>query len=70
MIPEIGSEWIARDGRKMRVEEVIYPVDPSDLPWCKMIVLNARKGMKRRTTMSTGNFSDREYSKFLRPANT
>lgn len=32
MIPEIGSEWIARDGRKMRVEEVIYPVDPSDLP--------------------------------------
>lgn len=67
MIPTIGSEWIARDGRKMRVDEVIIPVSPADMPWAKVTVLNATKGMRRKTQMSTSNFSDAQWSAFLRP---
>jgi hypothetical protein len=43
----IGSEWMARDGRKMRVDEVIIPVDPDAIPWCKMTVLNPGERMRR-----------------------
>lgn len=67
MIPAIGSEWIARDGRKMRVEEVVIPTLDSDMPWCKMTVLNAGKGMRRRTEMSTANFGSETHIGFLRP---
>lgn len=70
MIPDIGSEWIARDGRVMRVEEVVIPVDPADMPWAKVTVLNATKGMRRKTQMSTSNFSDAQWSAFLRPTTT
>lgn len=65
MIPDIGSEWVARDGRRMRVKEVIVPPNPADMPWCKLDVLNAGKGMRRSTEMSTVNFGS---EKFLRPA--
>jgi hypothetical protein len=68
MIPEVGSEWIARDGRRMRVEEVIFPVDPADMPWTKLTVLNARKGMRKRTEMSTASFGSDISPGFLRPA--
>lgn len=68
MIPAIGSEWLARDGRRMRVEEVVIPTYPDDEPWAKVTVLNARKGMRRKTTMGTSNFSDAQWSAFLRPA--
>lgn len=68
MIPDVGSEWIARDGRKMRVEEVIIPVLESDMPWCKMTVLNPEKGMRRKTTLSTSNFGSETHIGFLRPA--
>lgn len=70
MIPAVGSEWLARDGRRMRVEEVVIPVHASDMPWAKVTVLNARKGMRRKTTMATSNFSDAQWSAFLRPAET
>ena len=43
MIPDIGSEWKDRDGRKMRVDEVIIAPDPANMPWCKMTVLNPVK---------------------------
>lgn len=68
MIPEIGTEWIARDGRRMRVDEVIIPVLASDMPWCRMTVLNASKGMRRTTSLNTGLFGSELHSNFLRPA--
>lgn len=67
MVPEVGSEWYARDGRVMRVDEVVVPVDPAAMPWCKMTVLNAGKRMRRKTQMSTGNFGSDLVSAFLRP---
>lgn len=67
MIPDVGSEWIARDGRKMRVEEVVVPVDPADMPWCRMTILNPGKGMRRRTQLSTANFGSETHIGFLRP---
>jgi hypothetical protein len=66
-IPKIGSEWIAKDGRKLRVDEVIIPVLETDMPWCKMTVLNPGKGMRRKTQMSTHNFGSETYPAFLRP---
>lgn len=67
MIPDIGSEWIARDGRLMRVEEVVIPVDAADMPWAKLTVLNPTKGMRRKTEMSTANFGSDTHFGFLRP---
>lgn len=70
MIPEIGSEWIARDGRRMRVEEIVIPALPSDTPWCHMTVLNPGKGMRRKTQLSTANFGSETHIGFLRPMTT
>lgn len=67
MIPEVGSKWRARDGRIMRVDEVIIPVCPEDLPWAKLTVLNPSKGIRRHTAMSTANFGSDIVSAFLRP---
>lgn len=68
MTPVVGSEWIARDGRRMRVDEIDRPVTHGFQPRCKMTVLNARNGMRRKTTMSVSSFSDEFVSAFLRPA--
>lgn len=67
MIPEIGSEWLARDGRIMRVDDVVIPTLAQDMPWAKLTVLNPRKGMRKRTTMSTANFGTEFVSAFLHP---
>lgn len=67
MTPVVGSEWCAGDGRIMRVEEVIIPVRSEDGPWAKLTVLNATKGMRRKTTMSTMNFGLDRASAFLVP---
>jgi hypothetical protein len=67
MIPDIGSEWLARDGRRMRVEEVIIPVRVEGMPWAKLTVLNPGKGMRRKTEMSTANFGSETHIGFLRP---
>lgn len=68
MIPDIGSRWCASDGRVMVVDEVVIPTNPADMPWCKMTVTNARKGMRKKTQMNTGNFGTNLASAFLRPA--
>lgn len=52
----------------MKVDEVVIPVLPEDMPWCKMTVLNAGKGMRRTTQMSTANFGSATHIGFLRPA--
>lgn len=70
MAPAIGSEWIARDGRRMRVDDVIVPVDPRDMPWCKMTVLNPGKRMRRHTTMGIASFGSETHFGFLRPSGT
>ena len=67
MIPKVGSEWYARDGRVMRVDEVVIPVRVEDMPWCKMTVLNAGRRMKKTTTMNTRHFGSELVSAFLRP---
>lgn len=33
MIPKVGSEWIAKDGRKVRVDEIVTPVLAQDEPF-------------------------------------
>lgn len=64
MIPEVGTTWRARDGRIMRVDEVVIPPDAADMPWAKLTVLNPEKGMRRTTKMHTGNF---DPCAFLQP---
>jgi hypothetical protein len=51
----------------MRVDEVIVPVDPDAMTWCKMTVLNPAKRMRRHTEMSTSNFGTQTHFGFLRP---
>jgi hypothetical protein len=51
----------------MRVDEVIIPVDPDAIPWCKMTVLNPGERMRRHTEMSVSNFGRRAHIGFLRP---
>ena len=63
-LPNVGSIWLARDGRQMRVDEVVIPT--LETPWCKMTVLNADrcgKGTRRKTTMNVASFG----TGFLRP---
>lgn len=70
MIPNVGTEWYARDGRVMRGDEVIVPADPSIMPRCKMTVINAGKHMRRKTEMSISNFGSELVDAFLRPRAT
>jgi hypothetical protein len=67
MIPAIGSEWYARDGRVMRVDSVDVPDDPAVMPRATLTVLNAGRRMRKTTTMSTDNFGSELYFGFLRP---
>jgi hypothetical protein len=64
MIPDVGSEWIDRAGRKMRVDEVNIPTNPENMPWCKMTVLNPIKRTPHQTTMSIENFGAKLTSDF------
>jgi len=66
MIPEVGTVWKARDGRVMRVEKVVIPVNAGDMPWAKMTVLNPGPRMRRMTDLHTGNF---DPGAFLQPYN-
>lgn len=68
MIPEIGSVWVARDGRKMRVDRVTIPSNPSIEPVAHVTVLNATGRMKKISILGTHNFSDAQWSAFLRPS--
>lgn len=51
----------------MRVDKVVMPANPAEMPWCKLSVLNAGKGMRRKTEMHTGNFGSDLVTAFLRP---
>lgn len=63
-LPAIGTVWIARDGRRLRVEGWTRPVFyPQDDYWSDCTVLNPQKGQRRATTMSLKHFG-----KFLTPA--
>lgn len=66
MIPEVGSEWLARDGRRMRVEEIL-PKTTNTNTMIRMTVLNATGRMKKKTQMHPRNFGD-DMSAFLQPA--
>jgi hypothetical protein len=68
MIPEIGSVWIAGDGRILRVTDVLVPADPSMCARVKMTVVNWSGG-RRQTTMSTRYFGTSLSPGFLRPHN-
>jgi hypothetical protein len=63
-LPRIGSEWIARDGRRMRVEA--WNQESAVMGgrfWAWVTVLNPVKGQRRRTTMLQERFGS-----FLTPA--
>lgn len=67
MTPTVGSEWCARDGRVMRVDQVVVPADPAMMPRAKMTVLNAGRRTRRKTEMSVKNFGSELCIGFLRP---
>ena len=66
MIPEIGSKWISRDGRIMRVVAVDIPEDAAIMPVARLEVLSIATPQTRRVTkMHTGRF---DPGGFMRPA--
>ena len=66
---EVGSEWIARDGRKFRVLEVIDDPRVTYDPFAHLMLLNkTSKRQRTSTNMSIAkNFSDENFSRFLSP---
>lgn len=56
MIPEIGSEWKARDGRRMRVVRIIDAGIGQACPRAALDVLNPGYRMKGCTEIATSNF--------------
>lgn len=67
MIPEIGSEWKARDGRRMRVLRIVDPGVLQECPRAVLMVLNPGYRMKGFTEIATVNFGLHSPS-FLIPA--
>lgn len=67
MIPEIGSEWIARDGRKMRVIRIIEPGAWQDCPRALLSVLNPGHRMRGFTEIATSSFGPSVGNSFLKP---
>lgn len=63
-LPPVGSEWLARDGRLLRVDAWTRPTHyPADDYWADCTVLNRAKGQRARTQMARANFGT-----FLVPA--
>jgi len=56
MIPEVGSEWKARDGRRMRVISIRDAGVLQSCPRAVLMVLNPGYRMKGFTEMATSNF--------------
>lgn len=67
MIPEIGSEWKARDGRRMKVVRIIDAGIGQECPRAALSVLNPGYRMKGFTEIATSNFGHHPPS-FLVPA--
>lgn len=60
-LPAVGSVWLARDGRIMRVEQW-YPKSQYAQNTAKMAVLNPSNGMRRMTRAALDGFGT-----FLQP---
>lgn len=58
-LPEIGSTWLAQDGRTMRVDGFRQPNVFGDVV-ADMSVLNPRKGMRKASQQAI-----RRFGKFL-----
>lgn len=56
MIPEIGSEWKARDGRRMRVVRIRDAGMLQDCPRAVLSVLNPGYRMRGFTEIATSKF--------------
>lgn len=69
MVPDIGSEWIARDGRKMRVIRIIDPGIMEEFPRALLSVLNPGHRMRGLTEISTSKFGPSCGNSFLKPLN-
>ena len=67
MIPEVGSKWLARDGRVMIVKSVVVPEPDVMMPYATLRVVNATGRMRRETQMKTDNFGTDLSDAFLRP---
>lgn len=69
MTPEVGSEWLAKDGRKMRVDKIVEQT-ATHHTIVKMTVVNATGRTAKTTQMHQRNFwdGDERRDAFLRPA--
>jgi hypothetical protein len=67
MIPEVGSEWKARDGRLMRVIRIVDAGIQQDCPRAVLSVLNPGYRMRGFTEIATSNFGHQPPA-FLIPA--
>lgn len=56
MIPEVGSEWRARDGRRMKVLRIIDAGIGQKCPRAVLSVLNPGYRMKGFTEIATSSF--------------
>ncbi len=60
-LPAVGSLWLAKDGRRIRVEEWTRPVlYPQDDYWARCTVLNPSAGQRHSST-----FALKRFDKFL-----
>jgi hypothetical protein len=69
MIPEVGSEWKARDGRLMRVLRIVDAGVLQKCPRAALMVLNPGYRMKGYTEIATSCFGYHPPA-FLIPAPT
>lgn len=67
MIPEIGSEWKARDGRRMRVIRIVDAGIQQVCPRAVLAVLNPGYRTRSFTEIATSSFGHQPPS-FLIPS--
>ncbi len=65
-LPKAGSTWRTRDGRLLRVEEIVNSASSSSGPLVVVSVLNPIGKMKSRTVLGIRNFLDKSPSAFLK----
>lgn len=67
LLPQPGSEWLAADGRRVRLGTWTKPTTyPQDDLWVSCAVLNPAKGQRRQTSFTLARFTG--ATPFLRPA--
>jgi hypothetical protein len=56
-LPAVGSVWLAKDGRRMRIDRWTRPTFyPADNYWARMTVLNRAPGQRGKTDMGLAKF--------------